>query len=72
MELLIWAGAAATVAGIAILSWCVYLAMKVRRNSNLDAAAARAALTPVLVWNMAALAVSFLGLMMVVIGVILS
>lgn len=72
MQLLIWAGTALTLAGIVLLGWCVYLASKVRRNASLDEAAARAALTPVLYWNMAALFLSFLGLMLVLTGVILS
>ena len=72
MEILIWAGAALTVCGIVLLGYCVILAMKVRRNAALDEAAARAALTPVLYWNMGALFLSFLGLMLVLVGVILS
>jgi hypothetical protein len=72
MQYLIWAGTALTLGGIVLLGWCVYLATKVRRNTALDEAAARAALTPVLYWNMGALLLSFLGLMLVLVGVILS
>ena len=59
-----------TLVGVAGLLWCVRLVMAERRK-NLDEAAMRAALQRVVVWNMAALAVSGIGLMMVVVGVIL-
>ena len=59
-----------TLVGVAGLLWCVRLVMAERRK-NLDEAAMRAALQRVVVWNMAALAVSGVGLMMVVVGVIL-
>ena len=59
-----------TLVGVAGLLWCVRLVMAERRK-NLDEAAIRAALQRVVVWNMAALAVSGVGLMMVVVGVIL-
>ena len=59
-----------TLVGVAGLLWCVRLVMAGRRK-NLDEAAMRAELQRVVVWNMAALAVSGIGLMMVVVGVIL-
>lgn len=70
MELLIWTGAAISLLGVAALGWCIVLALRARR-AGLDGAAMRAALQRVVVINMAALAVSAIGLMMVVVGVIL-
>jgi hypothetical protein len=71
MQYMIWGGAVVTLASVAMLGWCVVLAMRVRR-AGLDEVATRAALQKVLIWNMAAIAVAALGLMAVVTGVILS
>lgn len=71
MELLVWAGAGVSLLGVAGLLWCIWLAVKARRSGQPDAEM-RAALQHVVVLNMAALAVSAIGLMMVVLGVILS
>lgn len=71
MELLIWIGAALTAVGIIALLWCIRLVIGIRKQS-LPEAEARAALQKAVAVNMAALAVSGIGLMMVVIGVILS
>lgn len=70
MTWLIWSGAALTLAGVLALLWCIRLVM-VNRRKNLDEAAMRAALQRVVALNMAALAVSGIGLMMVVTGIIL-
>lgn len=70
MQGLIWGGAALTLLGVAGLLWCIRLSMAVRRlPANTDTT--RAALQKVLVWNMAALGLAFLGLMAVVVGIIL-
>ncbi|MFC2968727.1 hypothetical protein [Acidimangrovimonas pyrenivorans] len=71
MELLIWIGAALTLAGVAGLLWCILETFKARR-AGLDDAAMRARLQQIVVWNMGALAVSALGLMAVVTGIVLS
>ena len=71
MEYLIWGGAVVTLASVAMLCWCVVLAVRVRR-AGLDEVAMKAALQRVLIWNMAAVAVAALGLMAVVVGVIVS
>lgn len=68
MEWLVWIGAALTLAGVAGLVWCIVLAMRAKR-AGLPDAEMRAALQRVVIWNMAALAVSGLGLMCVVFGV---
>lgn len=68
MDWLIWIGAALTLMGVAGLVWCIVLAMRAKR-AGLSDAAMRAALQRVVFLNMAALAVSGLGLMCVVFGV---
>ncbi len=70
MELLIWIGAALTLAGVAGLGWCIWLATKARR-AGLDQPAMHAALQRVVTLNMAALGVSALGLAAVVAGIML-
>lgn len=68
MDWLIWIGAALTLLGVAGLVWCIVLAMRAKR-AGLPDAEMRIALQRVVVLNMAALAVSGLGLMCVVFGV---
>ena len=71
MKWLIWSGAALTLVGVIGLLWCIRVVMANRRK-NLDEGAMRAALQRVVALNMGALAVSGIGLMMVVVGIILS
>lgn len=66
---LVVAGAVLTLAGVAGLVWCVLTAMKARR-AGLEGEAMAAVLKRVVVVNMAALALSGLGLMAVVFGLI--
>ena len=70
MEFLVWIGAAIALIGVAGLVWCVLAATRARRE-NLDEEAMKARLQMLVAWNMAALAVSAIGLMMVVIGILL-
>lgn len=70
MTWLIWGGAATTLVGVIGLLWCIRVVMGNRRK-NLDEAAMRAALQKVVALNMGALAISAIGLMMVVVGIIL-
>ncbi len=70
MQALIWIGAFVSLLGIAGLGYCVVRAMKARR-AGLGDDAMRAELQRVVVINMAALGVSALGLMMVVVGILL-
>ena len=70
MEMLIWIGALISLIGVAGLVWCVLAAARARRE-NLDDAAMKSRLQTLVAWNMAALAVSAIGLMMVVIGILL-
>ena len=71
MTMLIWIGAALALLGVAGLIYCVLLAMRAKRE-GLTGPAMQARLQRVVAWNMAALAVSGLGLMLVVVGVILA
>jgi len=70
MELLIWVGAVISVVGIAGLVWCVMSAAKARRE-GLEGEDMNARLQSLVAMNMGALAVSSIGLMMVVIGILL-
>lgn len=70
MDLLIWGGAGLTMMGVLALLWCILLAMRAR-NSALPEDQIKAQLQRVVVLNLGALAVSALGLIIVVVGVIL-
>lgn len=69
-EIVIWSGAALTLAGLAALIWCIVTVARARR-AGLDDEALRARMKSVLAVNMGALAASMLGLMMVVLGIFL-
>jgi hypothetical protein len=60
-------GVAVTVAGLIVLLWCVLRVHRARR-SGADDAAMRALMRRIVAWNMAALGLSGLGLMLVVVG----
>ncbi len=70
MELLVWLGAALTLTGFAGIVWTIVAVARARR-AGLDDAALRARLGQILPWNVGALLLSFLGLMLVIVGVIL-
>ncbi|MCT8330719.1 hypothetical protein [Albidovulum sediminis] len=70
MGWLIWGGAGVTLLGLAGLVGCI-VAVSQARRAGLDETALRAKLQRVIVWNFAALLLSALGLMMVVIGIAL-
>ncbi|MBM3615530.1 MAG: hypothetical protein FJX28_08895 [Alphaproteobacteria bacterium] len=71
MDWMIWIGAALTILGVAGLVYCILLALKAKK-ANLPDEAMRAALQKAVVLNMPALAVSGIGLMFVVFGVMLA
>ena len=71
MSTLVWIGAAMTVAGFAGIVWSIVLVARARR-AGLDDAGLRARLQRILPLNMGALLLSFLGLAVVVVGVILA
>ncbi len=70
-DVLIWSGAALTLAGLAMLVWCILRVARARRNAR-DDAELRASIQKIVPLNLAALFLSMTGLMLVVIGVILS
>ena len=69
-EVMIWAGAALSLIGLAGLIWCIIRVARARR-AKLDDEALRVLLQSVIPLNMGALFLSVTGLMLVVIGVIL-
>ncbi len=60
-----------TILGVMGLAWCIRVVL-VSRRKNLSEPDMRAALQRVVALNMGALALSGIGLMMVVVGIILS
>jgi len=71
MEWLIWIGAAMSLLGLVGLIWCIVIVLGARR-AGLDEEAMRAKLARVLPLNMGALLLSVIGLMMVVVGILLT
>ena len=67
---LIWGGAALTLAGVAALIWCVLTVARARRG-GLDDDALRQRMRPVIAVNMGALALSMIGLLLVITGIML-
>ena len=70
-DILIWGGAALTLAGVGLLIRCILMVSRARK-AGLDDAALRARMQRALVLNMAALALSGIGLMLVVAGIFLA
>ncbi len=70
MEWLVWIGAAVSLMGLGGLIWCI-LRVNAARRQKLDDDAMRARVQAVLPWNMAALFLSVIGLMLVVVGILL-
>lgn len=69
-DILIWTGTALTLLGLAVLVWCILRVAKAKK-ANLSPDALRDTLQTVLPYNLGALFMSAIGLMMVVLGVIL-
>ena len=70
MEILILCGAAVSLLGVGGLVWCVVRVWRARR-AKVDDAAMRNVLSKVLPVNTGALLLSFVGLMLVVLGIML-
>lgn len=70
MANLIWIGAAVSLLGVLGLVWCIIYVLRLRR-AELNEEVMRARMQRAVIVNFAALAVSTLGLMMVVIGIFL-
>ncbi len=69
MQALIWIGAAVTLAGLGGLGWCILSVIRARR-AGLPDEALRARLQRIVVWNLGALFLSVIGLMLVVVGIV--
>jgi len=70
-DILIWGGATLSLIGLAGLVWCIQRVFRARR-SGLSDDALREVLKSVLPINLGAMFVSVIGLMVVVIGIVLS
>ena len=71
LEILIWIGTGLSLLGLCGLVWSIVRVMRARKTTK-DDDALRAAVQSVLPYNLGALFVSVIGLMMVVVGVFLS
>ncbi|MEM9426287.1 MAG: hypothetical protein AAGA06_06255 [Pseudomonadota bacterium] len=71
MQALIWIGALVTMAGLVGLIWCILKVQRARKK-GLDDEALKAELQKVVALNLGALLLSAFGLMMVVVGILLS
>ncbi|MCE8536828.1 hypothetical protein KBY27_05100 [Ruegeria pomeroyi] len=67
-DIIIWAGAALSLLGLAGLVWCI-LRVNRARKAGLSDDELRAAVQAVLPWNLGALFLSVIGLMMVMVGI---
>ena len=70
MDIVIWSGAAVSLAGLAGLVWCIVRVWRARK-AGLGDAEMRTVLQGIVPLNSAALFLSVIGLMMVVIGILL-
>lgn len=70
MEMMVWAGAALSILGLAGLIWSILRVMQARRRTS-DDEELRAAVQAVLPYNLGALFVSVIGLMLVILGIFL-
>jgi hypothetical protein len=71
MEMIVWIGAALTLAGVGMLVWCIVSVAKARR-AGLPEDALKARLQRIVALNLAALGVSGLGLATVILGIVLA
>lgn len=67
-EILVWLGTALSVTGMAGILWCILRVARARR-AGLEDGELRAAVQAVVPWNLGALLLSVLGLIMVIVGV---
>lgn len=67
-EIITWGGAALSVAGLLGLVWCILRVMKARK-AGLSDDELRAVVQGVLPWNLGALFLSVMGLMLVILGI---
>jgi hypothetical protein len=70
MEMIVWIGAALTLAGLGMLVWCIVSVAKAKR-AGLPEEALKAHLQKIVALNLGALAVSGIGLAAVIVGILL-
>ena len=70
MEILIWIGSVLSILGLIGLLWCIKTVIKAKKLANSDEEL-RTSLQKVVPLNMAALFLSAIGLMLVILGIML-
>jgi len=70
MDILIWVGATISASGLFGILWCAFQVIKAKR-ANLSDEALRGRIQRVMPINLAALFLSVIGLMLVVVGILL-
>jgi uncharacterized alpha/beta hydrolase family protein len=70
MELLIWIGSILSILGLVGLFWCIKTVLKAKKNATSDEQL-RDSLQQIVPLNMAALFLSAIGLILVILGIIL-
>jgi hypothetical protein len=70
MELLLWIGTAISLLGLGGLVYCIFAALRAKRR-RLEDSELRARLKRLTVWNLGALMLSSLGLIVVITGLFL-
>ena len=70
MELLIWIGSILSILGLVGLFWCIKTVLEAKKLANSDEQL-RDSLRKIVPLNMAALFLSAIGLMLVILGIIL-
>lgn len=71
ISILIWGGAALTCLGLGLLIWCILRVAKAKRAAASDEEL-HAALQAIVPTNLAALCLSAMGLIIVIVGLVLS
>ena len=70
MEILIWIGSILSILGLVGLFWCIKTVLTAKKNATTDEQL-RDSLQKIVPLNMAALFLSAIGLMLVILGIIL-
>ena len=70
MEILIWIGSILSLLGLVGLFWCIRIVLRAKKTAGSDEEL-RMSLQKVVPFNMAALFLSAIGLMLVILGIIL-
>jgi len=70
MEILIWTGSILSILGLVGLFWCIKTVLTAKKNATSDEQL-RDSLQKIVPLNMAALFLSAIGLMLVILGIIL-